>query len=361
MIGHAPIFFPTKIAIIDDDPDYLTQVEMLLEDEPVCQLFTSPLKALEEIEKNRLTNSQFAEQCAAYVTTNLTMKQPGNGTCHLHRFSNDKLRFERFSIIVLDYQMPEIDGLEMCRRIYDPLVKKIMLTGEASNDIAVKALNRGMIDYFIRKDDPGVASKLNRAIRDLSNRYFDEISSSKKTELKKQIPFLFDPQFMLNFRILRQKHNIIEFYLKKNEFVNVFKLVNKTGDLKYMLVQTKDQAKAQYESLLNDKHEYMARALRQIDRKDVTDQSVEKLLVNLGVSIIIRNEILKSIESRRTIAWFAGHGHYDDRFKNNWHDHVYSAEVCGNYSYALVNTDALAGMDGEQVTFSYEHFLQECN
>ena len=66
--------------------------------------------------------------------------------------------------LVVDYSMPGITGLDLCRRVALPYIRKIMLTGEADSDMAVAAFNEGVIDKFFKKASDQVVMDLNTAV-----------------------------------------------------------------------------------------------------------------------------------------------------------------------------------------------------
>ena len=56
-----------------------------------------------------------------------------------------------FDLILLDYRLPDMDGLELFRQLQQPSTPPvIMLTGEGSEQIAVEALKMGVQDYLIK-------------------------------------------------------------------------------------------------------------------------------------------------------------------------------------------------------------------
>jgi CheY-like chemotaxis protein len=93
----------------------------------------------------------------------------------IHREVHNEHRFEQVSVVVVDYDMPEIDGLEFCRNLKNKAIKKILLTGKADEQTAVRAFNEKTIDRFIRKQDDDVMARLNRAIAELQREHFDQI------------------------------------------------------------------------------------------------------------------------------------------------------------------------------------------
>ena len=76
-----------------------------------------------------------------------------------------QLQIEEFrpDVIVLDYQLPGRNGLEFLAQLYrqDPGIPVIMLTGQASVDMAVEAMKLGAVDFLTK---PVILGKLKLVI-----------------------------------------------------------------------------------------------------------------------------------------------------------------------------------------------------
>jgi DNA-binding NtrC family response regulator len=61
-----------------------------------------------------------------------------------------RLREERFDVVVTDYKMKGIDGMEVLRTVRDryPATQVIMITAFANLDAAIEALRRDVHDFF---------------------------------------------------------------------------------------------------------------------------------------------------------------------------------------------------------------------
>ncbi len=71
-----------------------------------------------------------------------------------------------FDVVVSDYQMPEMDGIEFSRRLREiSRVPIIIYTGKGSEDVASKAFNVGVDDYIRKEKELAHISVLAKRIR----------------------------------------------------------------------------------------------------------------------------------------------------------------------------------------------------
>jgi len=64
----------------------------------------------------------------------------------------EKIKNEKYHIVLIDIEMPELDGLELLREIkkYDPMTQIIMMTEDSTMDRILSSLEYGANDYIYK-------------------------------------------------------------------------------------------------------------------------------------------------------------------------------------------------------------------
>lgn len=97
-------------------------------------------------------------------------------TCLTGEDAIKKIHNENFDLILLDYKMPGLNGLETLKKIKDAQIKTpiIIMTAYGSTDTAIEAMKRGAYDYlnkpFERKELSRIVSEglgLNRRMKEV--------------------------------------------------------------------------------------------------------------------------------------------------------------------------------------------------
>jgi DNA-binding NtrC family response regulator len=67
----------------------------------------------------------------------------------------EMLRGTPFDVVLLDVRMPGIDGLETLREMarFQPLVKVLLLSGNASINVAIEGMRHGAVDFLLKPTD----------------------------------------------------------------------------------------------------------------------------------------------------------------------------------------------------------------
>jgi len=242
-----PFRFPTTTVLVDDHEEYLEVVPLMLDPMLHLKSFSSPraaLAALGNVGSRPVPGGGWLYRWKDRPSQ--TQELIALDVDSIHRIVYDPERFSEVSVIVVDYFMPEMDGVAFCRRLNNPSIGKILLTGRAEDAVAIEAFNSGVIDRFIRKSDPLAMPKLEAAIRDLQKRYFERAAAFvAETLMMGSFRFLRDPAFRTLFESVAANVQPVECYAYCNP--TGLLLLDAWGVGRFLLVQTEDDLRTQYE------------------------------------------------------------------------------------------------------------------
>ena len=238
----APYFHPTQIVLVDDDIDFLGNLSLQLEADLPYLLFDSTQKALgyindrEDEAPSRQRFFKLQEEADGRRRVTLDTEALAR---EMH-FTN---RFSRISIAMIDYAMPRMNGLEFCRRIGDPHIKKILFTGVATEAEAVEGFNAGVIDRYIRKSEHNVYEHLNRTIRELQHDHILDMFTTAIDMFDVEVPALLaDEAIAQLLATLRSRYEFVEYYMVLNP--TGFVLIDGDGELYRLVIVDEDEQKA---------------------------------------------------------------------------------------------------------------------
>jgi CheY-like chemotaxis protein len=209
-------FYPTQVVFVDDNPEFLDALSVTFSSKYNVQTFDNTRAALDYIneykrEADLVANDEKPKpqgDSDAWVKRVLTHQ-------NLKRF--DELRVKEVSVLVVDYSMPGMNGIELCEKINNASIKRVLLTGYATPGDAVRAFNNSTIHYYLKKNDENMLKDLEAAINQLQHAYFNELSSSLKAEaIDSGTPFFADPQLAQYFETTCNTLGITEYYYLTN-------------------------------------------------------------------------------------------------------------------------------------------------
>jgi CheY-like chemotaxis protein len=244
-----PYFHPTQIVLVDDDIDFLGNLSLQLDADLAYLLFNSTQKALAYIndrEVHMLPRQRFFNVLET-ACDNGTDSEPTRVGLNTEALVNEMYftnRFSRISVAMVDYAMPQMNGLEFCERIRNPHIKKILFTGVATEADAVDAFNRGVIDRFIRKSEYQVYTHLNHTIRELQAAHIrDTFAAASEVFAVEKPPLLADPAVIELMEELKARYSAVEYYLASQPWG--FLLVDADGGVSRLVLCDAAQRAAQ--------------------------------------------------------------------------------------------------------------------
>lgn len=232
-------FLPSHVMIIDDDQTILDNLIPCLDEQTSVYVpFQNPFKALEYV------NSQVDKMDSHVSLANADEWQHVRlnfNIYDLYKKIYNPERFSQISVVIVDYHMPGLNGLEFCAKIKNPYIQCILLTGDEDEQIAIEAFNQGLIQAYIKKHEIEALDKLKKAIREAQFNYFYQLSilTTSAATFDRSATALKDPSFINLFFNLIRENNIIEYYL--HEITGTFLFLDKSGNVSSLFTFLKDQ------------------------------------------------------------------------------------------------------------------------
>jgi CheY-like chemotaxis protein len=161
-----PLFHrPGTIVFLDDDPDYLEMLALVLPRHWHVKLFLRPLECINYLQQE----PPFWEADAWNQQQLIDHWREGKPLLPqiLGYWSKYTERYALTRVCVVDYSMPAMDGLQALGELVDWPGSRVLLTGQADEQVAVRAFNRGLIDQFIAKQTPDISRRLIEAVEHL--------------------------------------------------------------------------------------------------------------------------------------------------------------------------------------------------
>lgn len=230
-------FFPTTVIFIDDSVSYLNgMLSTINMQHAVPKLFSNPVEGV-----NFINHHPSILQRSFLAQSDEEFLDPSGLDIDVRHFHKKLLqqpdkRFQELTVVVCDYAMPQKNGLQVLQEIKNRELKTVMLTGEADETLAAEAFDRGLIDYFLRKEANHFTETLNKIVLTLQQDYIIRetgiiIDNIVLGKLPKSCA-LIDPAFIALFNEIKKKLQIVEYYLLDEQ--GSYLLLNQRGEVHFL-------------------------------------------------------------------------------------------------------------------------------
>lgn len=228
---------PTTTVFVDDSEEFLYSIALGVDRLPY-RSFCNPSQGLAYV--NQFTTAYDVPSRERPPSSSASVSKLFG---QVERKLSDHNRFAEPSVLVVDYSMPSMNGLDLCSQITNPNVKKVLLTGVADEKIAIDALNTELIDFYISKSESSLSHRLRNIIAHLETRYFQDLFGwGRDPEVRDVIPQLFDTSFADFFEETLESLSIVEHYpLSK---ASGFCLIDGYGSVNHLLVYSEGELTA---------------------------------------------------------------------------------------------------------------------
>ncbi|MEM7588947.1 MAG: hypothetical protein AAF320_02125 [Myxococcota bacterium] len=238
------LYHPVTALVVDSSAAFLRSLALHLpgNDRVYC-LCSHPMLALEKLKQSD-EEATFINQMWVNPTRQLDQQQSAVTAKHenIQGQLRDKSRFGNVFAVVLEHEMSPLNGLQLCKRIVNPFVQKVLLTASVHEQMIDRAKQQGLVDAVIYKHDPNMLQKLSQVLQHAQERYFHLISAaySEALQIEEEAKaFLGDRAFRDFFAQLRQGLGTIEHHVYG--YPDGFVLVDASGTCHGLCVQTKEQ------------------------------------------------------------------------------------------------------------------------
>ncbi len=218
----AVMYFQTSIILIDDDINFLEIAKKNFANISEIITFSSARDALNVL--NRMGSFFHSNSVCKIITKVEATEIDFNGELfelslrNSLSYAKDKEKNKLISVVIVDYSLSCEDSLDFCRIAKSIGLRVIMLTGIATDKVAVNAFNEGIIDRFVSKHEENLFLTLNRIVEEEKMSFFENLHS-------KIIPYFFsDTNLTVNNREYFKKFNDL---LKKSEAIEYYMIDHK--------------------------------------------------------------------------------------------------------------------------------------
>lgn len=208
-------YYPVKVLFVDDDLNLLMAYQHFHLPNQI-ETISNPKQALEAIIASQANKLNLFKDITEEAQIDLAQSNPdtiiGFAYKSLNKIIDSQTKYNQYGILITDYQMPEMNGLELCDQLANYDIRKILLTGAYSTTNAVSALNNKEIDYFMPKSEL-TAESLTMCIHQLQLRHFYKITENFLSITGNKLTCFTNPDFANLINNFVQQNNISEYYL----------------------------------------------------------------------------------------------------------------------------------------------------
>lgn len=235
--GIPACFHPTTVLLLDDDAALTESITLKCQSTSRCVSFTSPQAALDTLKnyhpKSFTTNCIQQNEEYDLDERSIHVEIP-----NIYKHIYNPERFNEISVMVVDYAMPGMNGVEFCKAAKNINCMKIMLTGEADEKQGIDAFNAKLIDMFHKKGEADIYKTICQDIKTKQIEYFQKLShiiiSSLSNSPDHPPACILDHSLVNPFFDLLAANNIAEYYLYSND--GYFLTLDYDGNIKWLVI-----------------------------------------------------------------------------------------------------------------------------
>jgi CheY-like chemotaxis protein len=157
---------PNAVVFLDDDAGYLDMMADVMPIDWCVRLYTHAGDCMHDMQQQHRqwdrdvdAHLQITENWRAGIALVPQL---------LEYWQSQPQRYALTNVLVVDYSMPAMTGLEVLKALPTWPAQRVLLTGQADESMAVKAFNQRLINQFIPKQHPHIGQYLAQVVRELN-------------------------------------------------------------------------------------------------------------------------------------------------------------------------------------------------
>ena len=177
MISVPLLYFPPRLAFVDDNTLFLESLSDSINENIEKETFISPKIFVERIKSSEI----HSEILGIFNKEDEYLEEQSMISIDLSTIPSMLLDFvmkkRPISVSFIDFNMPSIDGISVCKQISKNSCRKVLLTGELCSDDVIKSFNKKEIDGYISKSDSNFVENVNEIVDQMHDSYINRINA----------------------------------------------------------------------------------------------------------------------------------------------------------------------------------------
>lgn len=170
------------VLFLDDDQAFLEMLGHVLPQRLQVHLYAQPNVFLDRM---RTEPARWEADASQHVLMVERWRQGRPLIPQLLRYwAHQPQRYDLVQVCSVDYAMPGMNGLMVLDELHDWPGARVLLTGQADEQVAVQAFNSGLIDHYISKVDPSVVQRLTAAVDRLCHKAHPRLNTVWRAALQ---------------------------------------------------------------------------------------------------------------------------------------------------------------------------------
>jgi len=231
------VLLPKRVIYVDDQGGFLDILRKTMPKRLSREFIDQPNAALQAL----LQETTYWCGVESLLSRAHEFRSDGEGEAPLYvkLYFQDWRRFHLTGVLIVDYAMPGLDGVELLKQLDHSPARRVLLTGAADAEVAVKAFNSGLIQKFIPKSTPNLFKEIASCSDEMHLSVCEHMGHLIRSTLRTdQIELLHEPRVVRGLQSKVEELNWIEYVVVGQPF-GLLGMAH-SGPLQWLQLETPD-------------------------------------------------------------------------------------------------------------------------